>query len=133
MALTITTARSAPAAVKLVGVGVFSDLDRPDSLPSDVLDSRGFNGGLGKTMIIDTDKGLRAVIGLGKTEDFDASALRKAGASFARAARRHKTVATTLLADAVGAIDGIDQGACCLLYTSPSPRDRTRSRMPSSA
>ena len=25
------------------------------------------------------------------------------------------------------------EGACCLLYTSPSPRDRTRSRMPSSA
>ena len=24
-------------------------------------------------------------------------------------------------------------GNCCLLYTSPSPRDRTRSRMPSSA
>ena len=27
-------------------------------------------------------------------------------------------------------IEGID---ACLLYTSPSPRDRTRSRMPSSA
>ena len=26
-----------------------------------------------------------------------------------------------------------EQGLCCLLYTSPSPRDRTRSRMPSSA
>ena len=25
------------------------------------------------------------------------------------------------------------QGYTCLLYTSPSPRDRTRSRMPSSA
>ena len=25
------------------------------------------------------------------------------------------------------------EGAACLLYTSPSPRDRTRSRMPSSA
>ena len=25
------------------------------------------------------------------------------------------------------------QGMICLLYTSPSPRDRTRSRMPSSA
>ena len=25
------------------------------------------------------------------------------------------------------------QGEYCLLYTSPSPRDRTRSRMPSSA
>ena len=29
---------------------------------------------------------------------------------------------------------GIDaEGYVCLLYTSPSPRDRTRSRMPSSA
>ena len=27
----------------------------------------------------------------------------------------------------------IKQAANCLLYTSPSPRDRTRSRMPSSA
>ena len=26
-----------------------------------------------------------------------------------------------------------DQSTPCLLYTSPSPRDRTRSRMPSSA
>ena len=25
------------------------------------------------------------------------------------------------------------QGTCCLLYTSPSPRDREKSRMPSSA
>ena len=28
-------------------------------------------------------------------------------------------------------LDGLDE--VCLLYTSPSPRDRTRSRMPSSA
>ena len=28
---------------------------------------------------------------------------------------------------------GIDAYTRCLLYTSPSPRDRTRSRMPSSA
>ena len=27
----------------------------------------------------------------------------------------------------------IHQGICCLLYTSPSPRDATLSRMPSSA
>ena len=26
-----------------------------------------------------------------------------------------------------------EEGYTCLLYTSPSPRDRTRSRMPSSA
>ena len=34
-----------------------------------------------------------------------------------------KTTLTKLLADSFS----------CLLYTSPSPRDRTRSRMPSSA
>ena len=30
-------------------------------------------------------------------------------------------------------VDGIHSLNTCLLYTSPSPRDRTRSRMPSSA
>ena len=29
--------------------------------------------------------------------------------------------------------DGVNQGADCLLYTSPSPRDKRQSRMPSSA
>ena len=29
--------------------------------------------------------------------------------------------------------EGMDTNNYCLLYTSPSPRDRTRSRMPSSA
>ena len=29
--------------------------------------------------------------------------------------------------------DSINTESTCLLYTSPSPRDRTRSRMPSSA
>ena len=32
-----------------------------------------------------------------------------------------------------GSIEGVVKGKSCLLYTSPSPRDRTRSRMPSSA
>ena len=31
------------------------------------------------------------------------------------------------------AVGGTAHGGACLLYTSPSPRDRTRSRMPSSA
>ena len=30
-------------------------------------------------------------------------------------------------------VSRLKRAACCLLYTSPSPRDRTRSRMPSSA
>ncbi len=111
MALTITTARSAPAATKLVGIGVFSDLDRPDVLPADVLESRGFDAKLGKTMIVQTDDGLRAAVGLGSSGDFDVQSLRKAGASFARAGRRHKTIATTVLADAVKVVDGLDQAA----------------------
>ena len=32
-----------------------------------------------------------------------------------------------------GSVIELDRLAGCLLYTSPSPRDRTRSRMPSSA
>ena len=36
--------------------------------------------------------------------------------------------------DEVGDLEGaLDGYRACLLYTSPSPRDRTRSRMPSSA
>mgnify|MGYP003380421330 CR=1 FL=1 len=35
--------------------------------------------------------------------------------------------------DTVGDPAGADLPVRCLLYTSPSPRDRTRSRMPSSA
>jgi len=35
--------------------------------------------------------------------------------------------------DGQEALEVISRGAPCLLYTSPSPRDRTRSRMPSSA
>ena len=35
--------------------------------------------------------------------------------------------------DAKKQLEDALRSACCLLYTSPSPRDRTRSRMPSSA
>jgi len=113
MALTITTARSAPAAAKLLGVGVFTDDDRPDSLPKDVLDSRGFDAKLGKTMIVETEKGLVAAVGLGAKDDLSEQSFRKAGASFARAARRHKAAGIRVLADAVAARgddDALDQG-----------------------
>ena len=44
---------------------------------------------------------------------------------------RAKHVSVTSQADHRHHVD--DHGKHCLLYTSPSPRDRTRSRMPSSA
>ena len=37
------------------------------------------------------------------------------------------------VAKKLGISTEVGQGYSCLLYTSPSPRDRTRSRMPSSA
>ena len=37
------------------------------------------------------------------------------------------------LADVIDEGDDFNSLGACLLYTSPSPRDRTRSRMPSSA
>ena len=42
-------------------------------------------------------------------------------------------VADLLSRAGVGEIGIVDNDKVCLLYTSPSPRDRTRSRMPSSA
>ena len=49
---------------------------------------------------------------------------------------RPDVVHTSLLKRAITtanlALEAADR-QCCLLYTSPSPRDRTRSRMPSSA
>ena len=43
---------------------------------------------------------------------------------------RHRTVTTATLTGGASTRAGEES---CLLYTSPSPRDRTRSRMPSSA
>ena len=49
--------------------------------------------------------------------------------------RSHNKTLTTLLTDAAYYYVYTLLGGrmACLLYTSPSPRDRTRSRMPSSA
>ena len=35
--------------------------------------------------------------------------------------------------DRLGILDSVTSQSACLLYTSPSPRDRQKSRMPSSA
>ena len=52
-------------------------------------------------------------------------------------AREKDLVADALADEAEGSLavvqSAIARAQICLLYTSPSPRDRTRSRMPSSA
>ncbi len=109
MTLTLSTARSAPSSAEVVGVGVFSDRDRPKDLDQAALDSRGFDGKLGTTMIVDTSKGLRAAVGLGPVDELTPATMRRAGASFSRAVRRHKAVATTMLADAAREVDDLDK------------------------
>eukprot|EP00656_Telonema_subtile_P046989 TRINITY_DN5372_c0_g1_i1.p3 TRINITY_DN5372_c0_g1~~TRINITY_DN5372_c0_g1_i1.p3 ORF type:complete len:102 (-),score=21.46 TRINITY_DN5372_c0_g1_i1:78-383(-) len=61
--------------------------------------------------------------------EWDAAGGDQAGS---RGARRGSGGGAVLLQRARGAA-GDGTGSSCLLYTSPSPRDRTRSRMPSSA
>ena len=56
--------------------------------------------------------------------------LQGGGQNFKVAHRYYARVLELTYGDNVRALYGI---AACLLYTSPSPRDRTRSRMPSSA
>ena len=70
-------------------------------------------------------------VGLGGATDFSLWKL------FIRADFVVKTVILILIASSIFSwaliFDKIRLFRSCLLYTSPSPRDRTRSRMPSSA
>ena len=66
----------------------------------------------------------------------DCSEATLADVSFARAIFEDVDASGATLTDAnlTGCrLMDVDLSGCCLLYTSPSPRDRTRSRMPSSA
>ena len=68
------------------------------------------------------------VVGLGGSTDFSLLSL------FLRADFVVKSVILILIAASIYSWALIfDKYRLCLLYTSPSPRDRTRSRMPSSA
>ena len=66
-----------------------------------------------------------------KRQDYD----KKAAAISSAATEGRITILNAALDDAVGRLlpDPKSGLKVCLLYTSPSPRDRTRSRMPSSA
>lgn len=116
MALTLTTARSVPAAAKFVGVGAFKGADVPDGVSEAVLKAQGFDGKLGSSALVPSDKGVIAVIGLGEADDFTEQSLRKAGAALAKLAKRQKSIATTLLVDATSEINSLNPGvaAQCL-------------------
>ena len=55
------------------------------------------------------------------------------GSNFANQTDEYSAIKAYYIDIPVMLLHGLDANNVCLLYTSPSPRDRTRSRMPSSA
>ena len=89
------------------------------------------------------DTAHEVIVADGGSDDDTVTTARRLGASllstvwgrgqqlFAGASKARGDVLLFLYADSVSPAGGLAR--ICLLYTSPSPRDRTRSRMPSSA
>ena len=73
-----------------------------------------------------------AVVGVPKTIDNDISFIERSF-GFVTAAAEARRAVQAAHSEAIAARNGLGLVKLCLLYTSPSPRDRTRSRMPSSA
>ena len=71
---------------------------------------------------------------MGVPKKMDLSSTAVVGIGRTAYTRRSGRTGIALAAEAVrNALDDAGLTSACLLYTSPSPRDRTRSRMPSSA
>jgi len=114
-AIAFSTARSTPTTADVVVLGVYED--QPDSRPADLdwgaVEARGFEGKAGQVQVADgggngRGRTLTAVVGLGKAKDVDPNAIRRIGASIARALKKHAALAVPFLEDLP---DNVDQGA----------------------
>jgi len=94
----VATARSVPAATEATGFAVASKgaVPRGLGLTRAALQSSGFEGKAGQVLAVPTPEGLRVAIGIGEPGGVDANGLRRAAASFARAASQSAHVATNL-------------------------------------
>ncbi len=104
---TLTLSSSVPAAATAVDRPVASDeLDNLDPKLQKVCELQGFTGEPGQSFVIQgaNDRPVEVLVGVGPRAEIDAKALRTAAAAFARAAKLHKVVATTLV-DAAAGID----------------------------
>ena len=106
------TSRDVPPDTDVLAVPVFQGdgtLDSPDTLVEldhDFLLGQGFEGRMGQTEALLADDGSTVlVVGLGKRDDVDAEALRRAAANMVRAAWRANRIATTLADAAPDAVD----------------------------
>lgn len=112
MTVTFSVLRSAPSNADLVVLGVYSDADadKPNDLDWSAIEARGFERKHGQFTIVGQQgkgKTLLALLGLGERAKLDATAMRKAGAALAKAARKHKTIATPMFDDLPSTLDGV--------------------------
>ena len=103
MAISVTLARTVPAGADVTAVGVRSD--QVDAEPHDLdwrlLRGLGFEGKAGQVqMVAGSDGRPVAVVGMGPAADVTPAVIRRSSAALARAARRHRWLASSLL-DAV--------------------------------
>jgi leucyl aminopeptidase len=98
--ITFKLSRKPPARAEIHAVPVCSDQidDEPEDLDWAVLKSRGFEGRPGQVQIVSGANGRPvAVVGVGKSAEVDPKKIRRASIGLAKAAKRHKTVASSLL------------------------------------
>ncbi len=136
MALEISLARTIPARSQVAAVAVAKEQveTKPHGLDWDVLNSRGFDGSVGQAQIVSGPKGPVAVLGLGASDEIGATAFRRAGVAFVRAAKRSKTVGADVLAaagDGIGRpeaaqafVEGLELGA--YVYTDLKSKPKSR-------
>lgn len=99
MNLALDIARSAPKTADAIGIPVATEGAVPRSLglTRAALVANGFEGKAGQTLVIPAADGPAMIaVGIGKLAEVTANSLRTAAASFARAAGKRATVATTL-------------------------------------
>ncbi len=139
MAITCSATNQAPEKVKadLLAVPVFAErelgpgadtvdraLGRATSLDT-FMDEAGFSGAAGQTLLVPSPTGIAAravlLVGVGKRDEVDARALRRAAAAVARKATKAPTVVTTLTAaapqlDAADAAQAVAEGVALGAY-----------------
>ncbi len=103
--VTVSTARRLPGSPGAIGLAVAAKgaVPRQLGLTRSALETSGFSGGVGQTLVVPTSHGAVVAIGIGEPGEIDANGLRAAAAAFARAAARHAHLSTNLTD-----VDGID-------------------------
>ncbi|MGI9601501.1 MAG: leucyl aminopeptidase [Acidimicrobiales bacterium] len=107
MSISMAVARTRPAAADLEAFGLFVDGDVPDELDRAALDALGFEAKSGTAqLLVDRDGRPALVLGLGDPDELDVEAVRKAGVTLARRAKKYSHVASHVVQALPEGLDG---------------------------